>query len=246
MAKEKKQKESSEGAPEWMVTFSDMTTLLLTFFVMLIAMANFDKVKYETVKASFKDSMGILSGWDEPEVPPIVPPLRQKFNNEEDRIRGIGYRLKKKFVEEGKPESINVTTKKEGLLLTLRESDSIGFSTGGTQLTSGMRVVLDEIAREVKSESNRIIIAGHTDSQPMIEGGRFPSNWELSVARARSVQQYLIQAGVAEGQTSIAGYADTQPVPIKAESLKMSLVERQKANRRVEILVVRKHQIPVQ
>ena len=116
MAKEKKQKESSEGAPEWMVTFSDMTTLLLTFFVMLIAMANFDKVKYETVKASFKDSMGILSGWDEPEVPPIVPPLRQKFNNEEDRIRGIGYRLKKKFVEEGKPESINVTTKKEGLL----------------------------------------------------------------------------------------------------------------------------------
>ena len=53
MAKEKKQKESSEGAPEWMVTFSDMTTLLLTFFVMLIAMANFDKVKYETVKATF-------------------------------------------------------------------------------------------------------------------------------------------------------------------------------------------------
>ena len=83
MAK-KKQEESSEGAPEWMVTFSDMTTLLLTFFVMLIAMANFDKVKYETVKASFKDSMGILSGWDEPEVPPLIPPIRQKFNNEED------------------------------------------------------------------------------------------------------------------------------------------------------------------
>lgn len=245
MAK-KKQKESSEGAPEWMVTFSDMTTLLLTFFVMLIAMANFDKVKYETVKASFKDSMGILSGWDEPEVPPLIPPIRQKFNNEEDRMRGIGYRIKKKFVEEGKPKSVNFVTKKEGLLLTLRESDSIGFSTGGTQLTLGMCAVLDEIAGEVKSESNRIIIAGHTDSQPMIKGGRFPSNWELSVARARSVQQYLIQAGVSEGQTSIAGYADTQPIPIREEGLKMSLTERQKANRRVEILVVRKHQLPTQ
>ena len=131
-------------------------------------------------------------------------------------------------------------------MLTLRESDSIGFSTGGTQLTLGMRAVLDEIAGEVKSESNRIIIAGHTDSQPMIKGGRFPSNWELSVARARSVQQYLIQAGVSEGQTSIAGYADTQPIPIGEEGLKMSLTERQMANRRVEILVVRKHQLPTQ
>ena len=241
MAKEKKQKESSEGAPEWMVTFSDMTTLLLTFFVMLIAMANFDKVKYETVKASFKDSMGILSGWDEPEVPPLIPPIRQKFNNEEERMRGIGYRIKKKFVEEGKPKSVNFVTKKEGLLLTLKE-DNVGFSTGGTQLTSEMRVVLDKIAEEVKSESNKIIIAGHTDSQPVIKGGRFPSNWELSVARARSVQQYLIQAGVEERQTSIAGYADTQP--IKEENLKKSSIERQKANRRVEILVVRKQQLP--
>ena len=241
MAKEKKQEESSEGAPEWMVTFSDMTTLLLTFFVMLIAMANFDKVKYETVKASFKDSMGILSGWDEPEVPPLIPPIRQKFNNEEERMRGIGYRIKKKFVEEGKPKSVNFVTKKEGLLLTLKE-DNVGFSTGGTQLTSEMRVVLDKIAEEVKSESNKIIIAGHTDSQPVIKGGRFPSNWELSVARARSVQQYLIQAGVEERQTSIAGYADTQP--IKEENLKKSSIERQKANRRVEILVVRKQQLP--
>ncbi|HIB89034.1 TPA: hypothetical protein EYO57_17865 [Candidatus Poribacteria bacterium] len=243
MAREKKQKESSEGAPEWMVTFADMTTLLLTFFVMLIAMANFDKVKYDTVKASFKDSMGILSGWDEPKVPPLIPPIRQKFNNEEERMRGIGYRIKKKFVEEGKPKSVSVAIKKEGLLLTLKESDRVGFSTGGIQLTSEMRAVLDKIAEEVKSESNRIAIAGHTDSQP-VKGGRFPSNWELSVARARSVQQYLIQKGVAEKQTSIAGYADTQP--IKEEDLKKSPAERQKANRRVEILVARKYQLPTQ
>ena len=231
--------EYPDGAPEWMTTYSDMVTLLLTFFVLMLAMATFDPIKYTSVSEAFQQSFGMMPSFDSPiKRRRQIEPLREKFNTEEERMRGIGYRMKKSFPK----DMIDADITKEGLRLTRQNSPAIQFDSGGAELSPGMEELLLELAKELKDvDGNRIFIAGHTD-QNQVVGGEYKDNWELSYARARAVQDFLTSVGppngvpyVKENKTALKAYADTKPLPSAKDD---------KENRRIEIFIQRSNEKP--
>jgi len=231
--------EYPDGAPEWMTTYSDMVTLLLTFFVLMLCMATFDPIKFTSVSEAFSKSFGMMPSFDSPiKRKSQKRPVREQYNTEEERMRGVGYRMKKSFPK----GTIDVDITKDGLRLTLENNPSIQFESGGAELSSGMEEVLLEVAKELKSlGGNRIFIAGHTD-QNQVVGGKYEDNWQLSYARARAVQKFLTKVGppngvpyVKENNTAIKAYADTKPLPS---------AEEDKDNRRIEIFIEHRFEKP--
>ena len=229
--------EYPEGAPEWMVTFSDMVTLLLTFFVLMLAMATFDPIKYTSVSEAFTKSFGLLPSFDSPlRKKNQTLPLREKFNTEEERMRGIGYRLKKSFPK----DTVDAEITQEGLRLTVKKpigSTEVQFSSAGAELSGTMKGILDKIAEQLKTEAkgSQIIVAGHTDRH-LVQGGKYEDNWDLSAARARAVRKYLKEQGVEN--MAIAAYANTNP----RNTAQTPAADEE--NRRIEIFIQRKYNKP--
>jgi chemotaxis protein MotB len=110
-------------------------------------------------------------------------------------------------------------------------SDAVLFDPGSADLEAGGMTVLGIVAEALKMIPNDVIIEGHTDSRP-ISTSRFPSNWELSTARATAVLRFLAGTGIDPGRLSAMGYGDTHPVGDNATA------EGQAKNRRVEIIVL--------
>ena len=227
-----------------MMTFGDLMSQLLTFFVLLVSFSIFDEIKYNNVKGALEYSFGMLPAWDQPLVPKErVVKREEHYNTEEKKIKGIGYKLKVNLAKEGKGGDLTVETTKEGLLLALKEEttgDSAYFDTAEANLKPEAYPVLDAVVEAIKDLENEIRVRGHTDRRPLKPGGKFPSNWELSSARARSVQKYLVDGGIDEERTSVMGYAHVKP-RVDDEKIEDPL-EKKKAwseNRRVEILIVR-------
>jgi chemotaxis protein MotB len=115
--------------------------------------------------------------------------------------------------------------------LQVRALEKILFATGSAQVKPEGRRVLDSVAQAISRLPGEIRVEGHTDPVP-ISSERFPSNWELSVARATSVVRYLIERGVAEQRLSAAGYAYHRPIADNDSA------EGRARNRRIEIVLV--------
>ena len=249
MSKRPAKKPPEEGAPEWMMTFGDLMSQLLTFFILLISFSIFDEIKYNNVKGALDQSFGLLPAWDQP----IVPKERlvkevEKYNTEEERIRGIGYQLKIRLGTQGQAKDVEAITTKEGLLLRLKEDpqEPVYFDTARATLKPEAYPVLDIIVEAIKDLPNEIRVSGHTDSRRVKAGGKFASNWELSTARARSVQQYFVEKGIDEEKTSITGYAHVKPIADENLADPAEKEEAWRINRRVEILIVRQHDIEIE
>lgn len=126
---------------------------------------------------------------------------------------------------------IQVSYNERGIVITIHP-DQILFASGTATLKPGFKRVLDTLAPELLSLPNGIEVDGHTDSAP-IRTAIFPSNWELSAARAGAVIRYFEGRGIPRERLSAAGYADTRPV---GDNL---TPEGRAANRRVEIVILR-------
>lgn len=124
-----------------------------------------------------------------------------------------------------------VTILKQERGIVLRLQDAILFSPGGTDLESGAREVLSQVASVMQQCGLNVSIEAHTDATP-IRTARFPSNWELSVARAVSVAEYLIaHESIAPSRIGVSGFADTRPVAPNDSAANRS------KNRRIEIIL---------
>lgn len=229
-----KEKHEEEGAPEWMVTFGDLMSQLLTFFVLLVSFSVFDEIKFSTVSGALKYSFGLLSGWRETPVKVkdmIIRP--REYNTEEEKMAGIGYRLKKFAGRIGASNALGARIRREGLAIVLRSTGKISmFDSGSAEIKPEFLPILDKIAEELLQIPNEIRIEGHTDNRP-INTPRYPSNWELSTARAASVARYLIRKGIDPKRISIVGYGELKPLTSN------DTPEGRARNRRVEILVLK-------
>jgi chemotaxis protein MotB len=180
-------------APAWMLTYSDLVTQLLIFFVMLFA----------------------LSG-----------------AATEDQLKKIKERIDT-YVAQNNLQSVVSTelTQKSGLVVSMREK--LMFDSGKADIHDEAKIVLTNIINLLKDDPNRVAIEGHTDNVP-IHTPEFPSNWELSTARATNVTRYLIeQLQFAPRRLSSAGYGEYQPIAGNVSE------ENRAANRRVDIIVRR-------
>lgn len=240
MAKEKKEPEKPSTA--WQGTYGDMITLMLCFFVMLYDPSEVDTTMLAQIQSSIviqQDSiespvttggMSLTAG--------RLADLGNTINSLPSVEKGKSLGLAKKkaislFAPETKSAKITVTSDERGIVISLA-SDNF-FEEGSADLnieeTREILLKLSKFFQEPEIKNRRFRIEGHTDSTP-VSNEKFPSNWELSAARAVNTLHYLSDFGVDEKRFSVAGYADTRPV------FSNDTREGQAYNRRVDILIL--------
>jgi chemotaxis protein MotB len=243
MRRRPRQPEKPSGAPKWMVTFSDLVTLVLVFFILLFSMSQIDLVKFKTVAESFK-SQQILEFY--PSVIPMENPSgeRDAIENEDSEdmenpqtIDGMDSNSLDEllsevqaYLEKNKLGDVIVATRTDrGVVLVLQEQ--VLFRSGQASIVSSAYPFLDQVGKMLTEIPNLVKVEGHTDNRP-IATSRFPSNWELSSSRASSVIRYLTNNHHLDPKRFIAvGYGDTRPV-VPNDS-----AENLQKNRRVEIII---------
>jgi len=191
---EVKKEEPKQG---WLLTYADMMTLLFAFFVMMYSMSSPDPVKMSQIQ----DAM-------------------QKEAGKEGTIQSQ-YEIKQEFEEIVEKLDIkdvaNVIEDPRGVALEM--DGDICFSSGSTTIKPTLKAVLNSAAKKIllnKEDFRMVIIEGHTDNAPIPEQLKkiYPTNWELSAARASNVVNYLIKKSVNSGRLQASGYADRWPAGV--------------------------------
>lgn len=226
MAKKKKE-ECKPGAPAWMVTFSDMTTLLLTFFVLLLSMASLDQKKIKQAIGSLQGALGVLSEGRKTEMSKEEILSRIDFVTESESSAQQIMRGLQNYMEQSNLSSeVSVVETEKGF--SVRIMDSVLFEPGSAELVDSAKPLLDKLTGVIRQSPYYIMVEGHTDDIP-INTQEFDSNWELSTARATSVVRYFIEKNVKPEKMSAAGFAKYHPVVPNITP------ENRAKNRRVEI-----------
>jgi chemotaxis protein MotB len=212
---------SSEAGNIWLIIFSDITTNLMLFFLMLFSMTRMTAVERQMVVSGMESTVVNQSAREQAELE-----RQAKKQREEDAIKRL-----QTAVAEGKlagKASIAVTDKTVKIALNPESF----FSIGSAKLNPGTISVLSNLVGLIESFPNDIIIEGHTDPTP-VRGGAYRSNWELSIARAVGVVNFFTASRLDPKQLIAAGYGEFHPAyPNDSESNRAK-------NRRIEITLVR-------
>ena len=211
------------SAPFWMATFSDMMTLLLTFFVMLVAMSSVEVKKFEEALSYFTGRRGIMDQEG------MMPGIMGVAGEQDTRERATQFeRIARAVQDEGLGDAVEVDLTERGVRVTF--ADSVAFAPGSVALDARAQRVLQTIA-EMATGVARVEVEGHTDDRP-ISTPAYPSNWELSAARAASVVRFLIdQPGALRPDRYVAsGYGEHRP---RAPN---DIPEGRARNRRISVL----------
>lgn len=229
---------SGANGAAWLNTYGDMVTLLLCFFVMLFAFSSFDNEKFRSIISAFQSAIGVLDGGTTivtdvgmmGATAPEAELLRQPVIPTQD-VRAMMRRLVNFQATSGLETAFSVESVERGIVIHF--TDRVLFDLGKATLKPEAKEVLQALAQELKAWGNHIRVEGHTDNLP-IRTAPYPSNWELSTARATEVLRYLIEVGGLEPQRlSAAGYGEYRPIaPNDTE-------EGRARNRRVDIVLLR-------
>ena len=235
-APERKQKKCPpEGAADWMMTYGDMVTLLLTFFVMLFTTAEIDGSKLQLIIAAFQ-GLGVLEGGNTLESGQLAElghTIMQLPSAESGRaLDNARKKAISQFQPEIKSETVRISVDERGLIISLA-ADSF-FESGSDAIDiEESRVLLQRIAGLLTTlDGSKFAVEGHTDDLPTNSEGPWPSNWELSTARATNVLRYLVDFGVSDDEFRVVGYGDTQPLASNATE------EGRAVNRRIDIVIL--------
>jgi chemotaxis protein MotB len=218
-------------APVWMTTFSDLNTLLMTFFVLLVIMANFDPVKYALTVESFQNAFGVLESFPTVQIHPIID-IPKKTGDEQKKKQSLKDAEKIKEIVQTKnlEDAVKVEVTDKGIAIMLR--DPVGFASGSADLREQGKNILSDISDVIKENPElKVRVEGHTDDVP-IHSSRYQSNWELSSARSLSVVQLLSsQTGIQPQNMSAVGYGEFRPIVPNTDP------ENRSKNRRIQIFV---------
>jgi chemotaxis protein MotB len=251
--------DSSGGAPAWVMTFADLMSLLMAFFVLLHSFAEMDLARFQELAESMKDAFGdkrevvhqaaqspqrarpvdvrdLEPSAKEPTVE-LEPPVQQidpatlaHANAIQERVAQESERMRKELAQEILAGKLDVEPGEGKITLRVQEVET--FSSGSADLLGDFSPVLNKIRDALKQTQGQIFVAGHTDDVP-IATSRYRSNWELSAARAVSVVHHLVESHeIDPGRVHVQGHADTKPLVPNDSPANRAL------NRRVEIVVI--------
>ncbi len=235
-------KSSRSGAPGWMATFADLVTLLMCFFVLLFAMSTTQQETYKELVKSLRSALGAQavpeSGTREGLTMHAVPSEEPSENQQIDELGGMIEKELEDIVSEVRElvlfnklgGEVSVTKTEDGVVITM--SDLLLFAEGGTKLSDKGLDILEKVASVLAKLAYHVKIKGHTDAEP-ISSAQYPSNWELSSARASTVVRLLVKNGVPPYYISAEGYAQYHPVATN------DTAQGRARNRRVEIVYER-------
>jgi chemotaxis protein MotB len=231
----RKDDEEQENLERWLITYADLITLLLAFFIMMYVFSKKDAQKYEEVVGHLKTIFtgGARSpgqGKDVGSVPFDLPIKTVQGINAEVQ-KGLENELKTLVAADLRQKNISVFADERGIII--RILDRAFFDEGKADLKETAKSALDKIVPVMKTVSNHVRIEGHTDNIP-INTHEFKSNWELSVRRATEVVRYLIERyDFSPERISAAGYAEQRPV------VPNNGAENRALNRRIEIIITK-------
>jgi chemotaxis protein MotB len=223
----KKSEDEVKKMPSWMATFLDSMMLLLTFFVLLMSMVTFEKIKLEQAAGSLRESFGVLKKGAKTEIEKESIFKETQIVEEIQSTRKLMSGLVNYIESVNLDNFISVIETDSGV--SIRIMDSVLYGLGDATLRESAYAILDKISAIVKNAPYNIIVEGHTDDLPMRPNARFQSNWELSTARAVSVVRYFIEKGVNPKKLAAAGFAEFHPLVPNINE------ENRAKNRRVEI-----------
>ncbi len=237
----KKKRDAGEklDTQAWMVTFSDLSTLLLTFFVLLLSMSSMNELKMKSMFHNFTASCGILAFKEYGEI----------AHPRESLISGLAETLKDALIvrkDDDQEKTVEIPSENPEALfkgasgsLVFQEIEGgfklvfgqeLLFDSGRAEIKDGARPILMKIARFMRRSSYQIYIDGHTDNVP-IHSERYASNRALSLARAYNVMNYFVsEEKLPPESIALGGYGDSRPV-----ASNNSMIGRAK-NRRVEMI----------
>ncbi len=211
----------------WLTTFNDLATLLMVFFVLLFAMGSLDVKRFKHFQNALQSAMGVLYEGQHAPVGLISESTNADMQAAEATQASAD--SEDRFEQFQQTQGLEATYTPRGIQLTL--NDSLLFGSGSASLTADGVNLLERISRIIEPIGRRIRVEGHSDNVP-IATQRYPSNWDLSTARAVNVVKYFIHQGRIDPKLlSAAGYADVKP-----RVANDSEAQRSK-NRRVEIIL---------
>lgn len=217
---------NSGGNMRWLLTYADMITLLLAFFVILYAISTVDLKRYESLAVSLR---GAFAG-----SAPLPVSTRggggERLLPKPDLVFDVVRELRERLGDDLEAGRVQIERAPEAIIL--RFPDAILFERGKAELRGGARQILDRVAGVVLSLPNPIEAEGHTDTLP-IRSAQYPSNWELSAARATAVVRYLVEIrAVSPLRIAARGVGEHKPL------FPNDAIRGEPRNRRVELRIV--------
>ena len=254
------------GVPAWVMTFADLMTLLMCFFVLLLAFSEMDAAKFKQLSGSMKEAFGVQSEIEVRTIPKGTSVVAQEFSpgkpeptamNEirqftidSNRNSLDALEKRKKDVEETEAhaqriraalkdeiQNGDVTVQTDGAKVIIHILENASFDSGLAEVKPLFLPVLGKISTLIDNNSGTVTVSGHTDNVP-ISNDRFRSNWELSTSRAVSVAHEILRAAeIDQDRVIVSGHADTRP---RADN---DNAENRAKNRRVDISIVRGNEL---
>ena len=230
----------SDNHERWLVSYADFITLLFAFFVVMYAISSINEGKYRVVSNALGSAFG--KALPIPDLPPIAmePPVQLKSQQitarkmslqrrQQEKMRDMAGDILKVLAPLVTDGRVRVTQSNRGI--TVEINASVLFAPGQAALADNSSHTLRAIAQVVKDHEHEIQVEGHTDNAP-IRTVNFPSNWELSTARASSVVRLFIDGGVDARRLTALGYGENRPVESN------DTPEGRARNRRVTVTVL--------
>lgn len=226
--KGRQNKEEGSAGPGWEIVYSGFVLILLCFFIMLSSFSTMEEAKIMRFVKSFVNAVGILPGGVKFDDGSTVLPGSADIVDSKDKLAQIFSELEELSENLKKEDDITVAYSHKGLVMRL--SDHALFDVGVADLSHQAVPVLKKVGDIISRTDFEVRIEGHTDDLP-IKTVRYPSNWELSTARAVNVLRYFVETmGISSERLSAVGFSEFQPV-VPNDS-----PESRARNRRVEII----------
>ena len=233
----KKRVEKHANHERWLLTYSDLITLLMIFFVVMYASSNIDTNKYKQISDSFRMALG--SGASPNGTNVITSDIPINLDVEAEKLKELEETSKLNDVKNkvdgflktnGMEGSVSTNIEDRGLVISLK--DTVIFDNGKADIKQEIKPRLIELGKFLNQLDNFVRVEGHTDSVAM-HSYQFDTNWELSAVRATNVIKMLIaQSGVIPKRLSAVGYGEFRPVADNGTETGRS------RNRRVDIIIM--------
>ena len=249
----KKEPEPHVNHERWLVSYADFITLLFAVFVVLYAMGVSDKKKVEEVVKSIQSSFGmataganaakinVIASQEITVIPALKPEVKVepmgrartgqgKTRANEKDFRQIKAAIEAYLVKKGAQEKVSLEITRRGLIVSLKEAGF--FASGQADIKPESYELINTIAEVVTQYNNPLRLEGHTDNVP-ISTAQFPSNWELSTARATNGLKYLLKNfDIETDKISATGYGEFRPLATNEAP------EGRAKNRRVDLVML--------
>jgi chemotaxis protein MotB len=221
-------KVETAGMMRWLLTYADMITLMLALFIILFAMSSLNRVKFQQFA---RDVAGGFDNQWAVNQPPNGGVNGEQLFNSNSQIPAIQRELERYIRQNHLENRVQVHMDHRGLVITLL-SDNSYYDSGSAELRPETKKILDEVDVFLRKNDNLIRVEGNTDDVP-IATSEYPSNWELSTARAVNVVRYLVEHDrLYPTRISAAGYGQYRPRTDNSTS------EKRQQNRRVDVVLL--------